>query len=226
MDASATVVARLSVQEGTARRLADLLAETYAAGEAAVAAFEEPGGAWSVEIYFGAAPDETALRDLVAAVAGEADASALTLTRVAAKDWVAASLAGLEPVPAGRFLVHGGHDRARVPPQRIGIEIEAALAFGTGHHGTTRGCLLALDRLLKRDLKPRRRRPAARGERTPADPASRGHARAHARYRHRHRRSRHRRGQGDPAPRRRQRYRRPVGRGRARQCALATTSAD
>ena len=50
------------------------------------------------------------------------------------------------PVPAGRFVVHGRHDRAKVPPNKLGIEIEAALAFGTGHHGTTRGCLLLLDR--------------------------------------------------------------------------------
>ena len=59
------------------------------------------------------------------------------------------SLAGLRPVQAGRFIVHGAHDRARIPINRIGIEIEAALAFGTGHHGTTRGCLLALDRMCK-----------------------------------------------------------------------------
>ena len=61
----------------------------------------------------------------------------------------AASLAGLPPVAAGRFFLHGSHDRNRVPPNRIGIEIEAALAFGTGHHGTTRGCLLLLDHVLK-----------------------------------------------------------------------------
>src|SRR5439155_42259 len=60
------------------------------------------------------------------------------------------SLEGLAPVAAGRFTIHGSHDRARVKPNSIGIEIEAALAFGTGHHGTTRGCLLALDDLLKR----------------------------------------------------------------------------
>jgi ribosomal protein L11 methyltransferase len=53
-------------------------------------------------------------------------------------------------VRAGRFIVHGAHDRARVAPNAIGIEIEAALAFGTGHHGTTRGCLKALDALAKR----------------------------------------------------------------------------
>ena len=46
--------------------------------------------------------------------------------------------------------MHGRHDRARIAPNRIGIEIEAALAFGTGHHGTTRGCLVALDALAKR----------------------------------------------------------------------------
>jgi ribosomal protein L11 methyltransferase len=61
---------------------------------------------------------------------------------------VKSSLEGLIPVHAGRFVVHGSHDRARVPPNKLGIEIEAALAFGTGHHGTTRGCLLLLDRVL------------------------------------------------------------------------------
>ncbi len=60
------------------------------------------------------------------------------------------SLNGLKPVACGRFIVHGAHDRARVRPNDIGIEIEAALAFGTGHHGTTRGCLLALADLAKR----------------------------------------------------------------------------
>ena len=60
-----------------------------------------------------------------------------------------ASLEDLVPVPAGRFVVHGAHDRARIPGNKLGIEIEAALAFGTGHHGTTRGCLLLLDHVLK-----------------------------------------------------------------------------
>ena len=63
---------------------------------------------------------------------------------------MANSLAGLQPVRAGRFLVHGSHDRARVGASDVAIEIEAGLAFGTGHHGTTRGCLLHFDRLLKR----------------------------------------------------------------------------
>src|SRR5215831_11935261 len=147
-DSTATAVARLDCDGATARRLADALAETFAEGDTAVAAFERPDGGWSFEAHFATAPDEAALRELVAAVAGKAAAQALALETVAPRDWVAASLAGLAPVPAGRFLVHGAHDRARIPAHRIGIEIEAALAFGTGHHATTRGCLLALDELL------------------------------------------------------------------------------
>jgi ribosomal protein L11 methyltransferase len=100
-------------------------------------------------IHFSAAPDADAVRGLTLAAAGPAAAKALRFERVAAKDWVSESLAGLKPVTAGRFVVHGAHDRAGVTPNRIGIEIEAALAFGTGHHGTTRGCLLALDRICK-----------------------------------------------------------------------------
>ncbi len=71
-------------------------------------------------------------------------------TSIEQRDWVAASLEGLPMVRAGRFTVHGAHHRTALPANTIGIEIEAALAFGTGHHGTTRGCLLAIDRLAKR----------------------------------------------------------------------------
>jgi ribosomal protein L11 methyltransferase len=149
-ESSVTAVARLACDGGTARRLADALAETFDTGDAVVAAFERPDGGWSFEAHFVQTPDEAAVRALVGAIAGDAAAQALVLETVAARDWVAASLAGLKPVAAGRFLVHGAHDRARVPAHRIGIEIEAALAFGTGHHGTTRGCLLALDAWLKR----------------------------------------------------------------------------
>jgi ribosomal protein L11 methyltransferase len=72
-----------------------------------------------------------------------------------AKDWVKATLEDLVPVRAGRFVVHGRHDRIKVPANKLGIEIEAAMAFGTGHHGTTRGCLLALDMLARRSRRPR-----------------------------------------------------------------------
>jgi ribosomal protein L11 methyltransferase len=64
-------------------------------------------------------------------------------------DWVAKSLEGLKPVRAGRFLVHGSHDRNALRPNDIGIEIEAGQAFGTGHHGTTSGCLFMLENLIR-----------------------------------------------------------------------------
>jgi len=69
-------------------------------------------------------------------------------------DWVARSLEGLKPVRAGRFLVHGAHDRQKRHAGDIAIEIEAGLAFGTGHHGTTAGCLAMLERVAIRE-KPR-----------------------------------------------------------------------
>ena len=144
-----SVLARLATDAATARRLADALAEAFDAGETAVAAYGDDAGGWTVEIYFGRAPDQDAVRALLADLAGEEAGGRLAFATVAVRDWVAASLEGLPPVEVGRFFIHGSHHRSRVPPNRIGIEIEAALAFGTGHHATTRGCLKALDRLLK-----------------------------------------------------------------------------
>ena len=72
-----------------------------------------------------------------------------TIAELPETDWVAKSLEGLKPVRAGRFLVHGAHDRDRVKPNDIAIEIEAGQAFGTGHHGTTTGCLIAIEREAK-----------------------------------------------------------------------------
>jgi ribosomal protein L11 methyltransferase len=147
---SATHLMTLSSDARTARRIADLIGESFDPAEVAVTAFEvDDGPVWTVTAYFGTAPVEEAIRDLIAVVdANAADqASFSTLT---GQDWVAASLDGLQPVVAGRFVVHGSHDRGQVPANAIGLEIEAALAFGTGHHGTTRGCLLALDQVLKR----------------------------------------------------------------------------
>ncbi|MGB8178462.1 MAG: 50S ribosomal protein L11 methyltransferase, partial [Pseudolabrys sp.] len=145
-----TIVARLSCDEPTARRLAAYLGETLDAADSACAAFEDDSGHWQVAIHFRNAPDEVGLRDLVKLAAGDAAAEALSIERIPGADWVARSLAGLRPVRAGRFIVHGAHDRAGLRANDIGIEIEAALAFGTGHHGTTRGCLLALADLTKR----------------------------------------------------------------------------
>jgi ribosomal protein L11 methyltransferase len=135
--------------ERSARRIADILSETFDNGETAVAAFESADGGWDTTIHFGEPPDETVVRQLVALASDEATAAKVRFEAVETKDWVRASLEGLQPVEAGRFVVHGSHDRHRVAGNRIGIEIEAALAFGTGHHGTTRGCLTLLDQVLR-----------------------------------------------------------------------------
>jgi ribosomal protein L11 methyltransferase len=153
---SSTAVALLETDEQSAHRLADLVAASLPADDTAVSLVDIGAGRWRMAMHFRAAPDETTIRALTAAAAGKAAAKALRFQHVAATDWVRESLAGLAPVSAGRFVVHGAHDRARIPFNRVGIEIEAALAFGTGHHGTTRGCLLALDRLCKVVSKPRR----------------------------------------------------------------------
>jgi ribosomal protein L11 methyltransferase len=151
-----THVMRLVTDERTARAVADVTMEMFDPAETAAAAFEnESTRCWEVEVYFARAPDQAMLREIIGTHAGPDAASGLVFETLAQKDWVRASLDGLSVVAAGRFNVHGSHDRGRIPVNAIGIEVEAALAFGTGHHGTTRGCLLLLDALLKR------RRPRA-----------------------------------------------------------------
>jgi len=155
-----TMVARLPVRdEATARIILDVLGETLDIGDVATTAFEDTDGRWVAALYFRNPPNEAALRALVELVSDAETANNVTFDSIATTDWVRRSLEGLKPVEAGRFIIHGSHDRAAVPAHRIGIEIEAALAFGTGHHGTTRGCLLAFETLLKRRrIKPGRRR--------------------------------------------------------------------
>src|SRR5882762_6535766 len=135
--------------ELTARRVVDRLTESFFEGQAAIAAFERSDGRWGITVHFAEAPDQASIRELVAIAAGGEAARDITFDTVEARDWVKATLEELVPVRAGRFIVHGHHDRSKVPPNKLGIEIEAALAFGTGHHGTTRGCLLLLDHVLK-----------------------------------------------------------------------------
>lgn len=135
--------------EQAAKRVVDLLDESFPEGQAAITAFEGVGGRWDIIVHFAEPPDEGAIRDLIGLAAGDEVAQQVSFDTVEAKDWVKATLADLVPVRAGRFVVHGQHDRSKVPANKLGIEIEAALAFGTGHHGTTRGCLLLLDGVLK-----------------------------------------------------------------------------
>ena len=144
-----TTVARLAADEATAHRIIDLVTESYDPLAAVAGVSEDGPGRWAVAIHFRNPPYETAVRALVALSAGPDAANKLWFETTTPKDWVKASHEGLKPVEAGRFVVHTPHYRAHAPLNRIAIEIEASLAFGTGHHGTTRGCLLALDRIVK-----------------------------------------------------------------------------
>ena len=145
----ATFVARFAAEEASARRVADLLAESLDPAETVCSASEQPDGRWQVDVHFRQPPDLSELRALVALAGGAEPAGALKVERLAPRNWVRQSLIGLRPVRAERFVVHGAHDRDRVPRHCLGIEIEAGAAFGTGHHSTTRGCLLALDALAR-----------------------------------------------------------------------------
>ena len=140
----ATHFIRVRAGEMDARRIADLIAETFDPAEVAAASFEESEGVWIAEAYAGSAFDPDLMRDLVAIATSPERAETMEFGEIQQQDWIAASLEGLAPVVVGPFRVHGAHDRGRVPVNAIGIEIEAALAFGTGHHGTTQGCLAAI----------------------------------------------------------------------------------
>ena len=102
---------------------------------------EDGSGFWEVGGYFLDAPDDIALAILSAAHG----AKPFVVSEVPDQDWVAHVRRELPPVEAGRFFVYGSHDADKVPEDRVTLLIEAAMAFGTGHHGTTQGCLLALE---------------------------------------------------------------------------------
>ena len=116
---------------------------------------EDDSGLWEVGAYYTEAPN-SALLDLVAAAF---EARPFALSEVPEIDWVAKVRRELAPVEAGRFFVYGSHDADKVPGivaagGRVPLQIEATVAFGTGHHGTTLGCLRAWDRLFDAGFRP------------------------------------------------------------------------
>ncbi len=104
---------------------------------------EDGSGLWEIGGYFTEAPDEAGLAVLAAAFG----AKPFAVSELPETDWVAHVKRELAPVEAGRFFVYGSHDADKLPEGAEPLLIEAAMAFGTGHHGTTLGCLKALDRL-------------------------------------------------------------------------------
>lgn len=107
---------------------------------------EDGSNTWEVGIYFVEKPDEIAL-DLLAAMNG---ARPFAVSELPETDWVAEVKRELAPITAGRFFLYGSHDADKIPDDCVPLLIEAAMAFGTGHHGTTQGCLQALHNLAKR----------------------------------------------------------------------------
>ncbi|MGE0025391.1 MAG: 50S ribosomal protein L11 methyltransferase [Hyphomicrobium sp.] len=136
---------------GRAMQIAGALQDLVEPPPDALTVFEDKGSGtgeplWRIEAYFA---DARAARDLESELASLLDEPAPPFRSAVIPDlnWVALSQAALPPVRTSRFSVHGSHDRERVPQGPNAILIEAGEAFGTAHHATTFGCLVALDRL-------------------------------------------------------------------------------
>jgi ribosomal protein L11 methyltransferase len=106
---------------------------------------DEDHDVWRIDA-FPTSTDET--DGIVAKLAGFPKLKTV-VEKLADADWLAMALSGLPPVRAGRFFVYGAHDKGLAPPNTVNLRIEAGAAFGTGHHGTTVGCLSAYDALIK-----------------------------------------------------------------------------
>ncbi|MFT5508719.1 MAG: ribosomal protein L11 methyltransferase [Hyphomicrobiaceae bacterium] len=141
------VLAIESLERDAAYSAAAALSELIEPAADAVSIFED-GPHWRIDAYYtGSETAETALTRLSSIYAEQA--SKASLKPVVQENWVALSQAALPPVQAGRFTICGSHDLHRVPTGPNTIVVEAGEAFGTAHHATTYGCLLALDRLAR-----------------------------------------------------------------------------
>ncbi|WP_420343665.1 50S ribosomal protein L11 methyltransferase [Paenirhodobacter sp.] len=135
--------------DALAELIEDLDPAPYGVG---VFEIEDGSERWEIGAYFLERPNDVVL-DLLAAAHG---ATAFVISELPETDWVAHVRRELTPVVAGRFFVYGSHDADKVPAGSVPLLIEAAMAFGTGHHGTTLGCLSALDRLERAGLRAQR----------------------------------------------------------------------
>ncbi|MBD9526515.1 MULTISPECIES: 50S ribosomal protein L11 methyltransferase [Paracoccus] len=144
-----TQTAGREAAEALAEMGEDLTPEPVGSG---VFEIEDGSDRWEVGLYFTESPDEVSLA-LMAAAFG---ADPFIISELPEVDWVAHVKRELSPVEAGRFFVHGSHDAEKIPEGSESLLIEAAMAFGTGHHSTTKGCLLALDRMIEAGANPQR----------------------------------------------------------------------
>jgi ribosomal protein L11 methyltransferase len=148
--AASTYRASVEAEPPAAGRIARALDEAEEPQALSVSYFDLGNGRFEVSALYGEAPAENALATLIGRAAEGDAVTPLSIEEMPNADWVTVSQGQRGPVRAGRFLVHGSHDRDSVPRNRFTIEIDADQAFGTAHHASTRGCLLALDALAKR----------------------------------------------------------------------------
>jgi ribosomal protein L11 methyltransferase len=145
-----TYVATIEAPAASAEVIAAGLEAAERPQALAVSLFECGQDRVEVSAHYASEPSRHLLTQLIEAAALDGRLGALRIEPLPQKNWVAEAERLRGPVRGGRFLVHGRHDRGKVPAGRFTLEVDAALAFGTAHHATTRGCLIALDRLLKR----------------------------------------------------------------------------
>lgn len=147
----------LTTTEKTAGAILDLMSDAFEEDGYAIATMEvdEKRDIWEASLYIDF-DEEAEMTERFAALVGDAYPE-LSINRevIPDVDWIARSLEGLQPVHAGRFVVHGSHDRGKARAGEIAIEIDAGQAFGTGHHGTTAGCLEIIEKVM-RARQPRR----------------------------------------------------------------------
>lgn len=142
--------ATIEAQASPAERIVRALEEALDPSPVAVGLFDLGDGRFEVFAHYQEPPRRDALLELIAQAAGSDGVGTLRIDEIAPEDWVTLSQGQRGKIVAGRFLVHGSHDRGKVPRRLTAIEIDAGQAFGTAHHASTRGCLLALDDQLKR----------------------------------------------------------------------------
>lgn len=151
---TATAMLKITMPEQDARKLADGLETTPGLEQSALGLWRAEDGLWTIEIFLPLDCNLVSLRKSIEDTAGALGLIKPEFEWIALdeRNWVAEGLKQLRPIEAGRFFIHGSHDRAKRRAGGISIELEAAQAFGTGHHATTKLCLLNIDRILKQSL--------------------------------------------------------------------------
>ncbi len=141
----------VTTTEARAGAILDLMTEVFGEEDFAIATTEidERKDIWEASVYMTFDDEAQVSERLQALLSAEHGDLSIEREVIPDIDWVSKSLEGLSPVRAGRFLVHGSHDRDKVAVNDIAIEIDAGQAFGTGHHGTTAGCLEVIDRVVR-----------------------------------------------------------------------------